>query len=115
MFKNAFNDFSENCESMFSPLNKCNEIVSKNVSDLIQFQVSALTSYSNIALASLKALGEVKDLTSLTQFNSKQMENGTKVSKQCTEDYKKINEIANTLKSDVESLSAEFTKTKAAK
>ncbi|MGF1758887.1 phasin family protein [Photobacterium sagamiensis] len=110
MYTEMFKSFSEQTEKTLAPYVKFNKLFTKNVEDLTELQLSAVRAYSNLGLSQLKAVGEVKDLESLTAFNGQQLETLTKLSQQLMDDSNKFTSVAQTFKNDVEELVAENVK-----
>lgn len=59
----------------------------------------------------MKAASEIKDVTSLTAFNSQQLAVLTKLSQQMMDDSNKLQSIAKEFKEDVEQMTSENLKT----
>jgi len=110
MYTEMFKSFSEQTEKTLAPYVKFNKLFTKNVEDLTELQLAAVRAYSDLGLSQLKAVGEVKDLESLTAFNSQQLETLTKLSQQLMDDSNKFSSVAQTFKNDVEELVAENVK-----
>ncbi|MDX1304347.1 MULTISPECIES: phasin family protein [Photobacterium] len=110
MYTEMFKSFSEQTEKTLAPYVKFNKLFTKNVEDLTELQLAAVRAYSDLGLSQLKAVGEVKDLESLTAFNSQQLETLTKLSQQLMDDSNKFSAVAQTFKNDVEELVAENVK-----
>lgn len=110
MYTEMFKSFSEQTEKTLAPYAKFNKLFTKNVEDLTELQLAAVRAYSDLGLSQLKAVGEVKDLESLTAFNGQQLETLTKLSQQLMDDSNKFSSVAQTFKNDVEELVAENVK-----
>ena len=59
----------------------------------------------------MKAASEIKDVTSLTAFNSQQLTVLTKLSQQMMDDSNKLQAIAKEFKEDIEQMTSENLKT----
>ncbi|MGF1873185.1 phasin family protein [Photobacterium indicum] len=110
MYTEMFKSFSEQTEKTLAPYAKFNKLFSKNVEELTELQLTAVRTYSELGLSQLKAVGEVKDLQSLAEFNGQQLETLTKLSQQLMEDSKKFSSVAQTFKTEVDELVAENVK-----
>ncbi|KMV29031.1 phasin family protein [Photobacterium swingsii] len=110
MYTEMFKSFSEQTEKTLAPYVKFNKLFTKNVEDITELQLAAVRAYSDLGLSQLKAVGEVKDVQSLTAFNSQQLETLTKLSQQLMDDSNKFQSIAQEFKTDVEELVAENVK-----
>ncbi|KAE8433856.1 phasin family protein [Vibrio cholerae O1 biovar El Tor] len=106
-----FKTFSDQTEKNFEPYIKFNKLVTKNVEVLTELQLNAIRTYSELGLAQMKAASEIKDVTSLTAFNSQQLGVLNKLSQQMMDDSKKLQNIAKEFKDDVEKLASENLKT----
>lgn len=111
MYTDFFKTFSDQTEKTMEPYVKFNKLVTKNVEVLTELQLNAIRTYSEMGLAQMKAASEIKDVTSLTAFNSQQLTVLTKLSQQMTDDSNKLQSIAKEFKEDVEQLTSENLKT----
>lgn len=111
MYTEFFKTFSDQTEKNFEPYIKFNKLVTKNVEVLTELQLNAIRTYSELGLAQMKAASEIKDVTSLTAFNSQQLGVLNKLSQQMMDDSKKLQNIAKEFKDDVEKLASENLKT----
>ncbi|ENR6545806.1 phasin family protein [Vibrio cholerae] len=111
MYTEFFKTFSDQTEKNFEPYIKFNKLVTKNVEVLTELQLNAIRTYSELGLAQMKAASEIKDVTSLTAFNSEQLGVLNKLSQQMMDDSKKLQNIAKEFKDDVEKLASENLKT----
>ncbi len=78
---------------------------------LTELQLNAIRTYSEVGLNQMKAATEIKDVTSLTAFNSQQLSVLTKLSQQMMDDSNKLQAIAKEFKEDVEKMTSENLKT----
>ncbi|EGU47760.1 hypothetical protein VII00023_20242 [Vibrio ichthyoenteri ATCC 700023] len=111
MYTDFFKNFSDQTEKTLEPYVKFNKLVTKNVEVLTELQLNAIRTYSEMGLTQMKAATEVKDVTSLTVFNSQQLNVLSKLSQQMTNDSNKLQSIAQEFKDDVEQLTSENLKT----
>lgn len=111
MYTDFFKTFSDQTEKTMEPYVKFNKLVTKNVEVLTELQLNAIRTYSEMGLTQMKAASEIKDVTSLTAFNSQQLSVLTKLSQQMTDDSNKLQSIAKEFKEDVEQLTSENLKT----
>ncbi|WP_406734501.1 phasin family protein [Vibrio scophthalmi] len=111
MYTDFFKNFSDQTEKNLEPYVKFNKLVTKNVEVLTELQLNAIRTYSEMGLTQMKAAGEVRDVTSLTAFNSQQLNVLSKLSQQMTNDSTKLQSIAQEFKDDVEQLTSENLKT----
>ena len=111
MYTDFFKTFSDQTEKTMEPYVKFNKLVTKNVEVLTELQLNAIRTYSEMGLTQMKAASEIKDVTSLTAFNSQQLSVLTRLSQQMTDDSNKLQSIAKEFKEDVEQLTSENLKT----
>ncbi|MBM5050839.1 phasin family protein [Vibrio parahaemolyticus] len=111
MYTDFFKTFSDQTEKNLEPYLKFNELVTKNVEVLTELQLNAIRTYSEVGLNQMKAASEIKDVTSLTAFNSQQLSVLTKLSQQMMDDSNKLQAIAKEFKEDVEKMTSENLKT----
>ena len=110
MYTEMFKSFSEQTEKSLAPYVKFNQLFTKNIEEITELQVSAVRAYSELSLSQLKAIGEVKDVQSFTNYNSQQLETLAKLSQQLMDDSNKFSSIAQEFRTDVEELVAENVK-----
>ncbi|WP_428776077.1 phasin family protein [Vibrio sp.] len=107
MYTDFFKTFTDQTEKTMEPYVKFNKLVTKNVEVLTELQLNAIRTYSEMGLTQMKAASEIKDVTSLTAFNSQQLSVLTKLSQQMMDDSNKLQSIAKEFKEDVEKLTTE--------
>ncbi|NVD07838.1 phasin family protein [Vibrio sp. JPW-9-11-11] len=111
MYTDFFKTFTDQTEKTLEPYVNFNKLVTKNVEVLTELQLNAIRTYSEMGLTQMKAASEVKDVTSLTAFNSQQLSVLTKLSQQMMDDSNKLQSIAKEFKDDVEKMTSENLKT----
>ncbi|WP_319534516.1 phasin family protein [uncultured Vibrio sp.] len=111
MYTDFFKTFSDQTEKTLEPYLKFNKLVTKNVEVLTELQLNAMRTYSEMGITQMKAASEIKDVTSLTAFNSQQLSVLTKLSQQMMDDSNKLQAIAKEFKEDVEQMTSENLKT----
>ncbi|WP_243977773.1 phasin family protein [Vibrio natriegens] len=111
MYTDFFKTFSDQTEKTLEPYLKFNKLVTKNVEVLTELQLNAMRTYSEMGITQMKAASEIKDVTSLTAFNSQQLSVLTKLSQQMMDDSNKLQTIAKEFKEDVEKMTSENLKT----
>lgn len=110
MYTEAFKSFTEQAEKTLSPMTKFNKLMAKNIEQMTELQVNAVRAYSEMGVSQIKAASEIKDITSLASFNSSQLASLAKVSEQVSEDSKKIQDIAQAFRDELDNLVSESTK-----
>ena len=111
MYTDFFKSFTDQTEKSLEPYLKFNKLVTKNVEVMTELQLNAIRTYSEMGLTQMKAASEIKDVTSLTAFNSQQLAVLTKLSQQMMDDSNKLQSIAKEFKEDVEQMTSENLKT----
>ncbi|MGF1757153.1 phasin family protein [Photobacterium sagamiensis] len=110
MYPEMFETFTEQTEKTFAPYVKFNQLITKNIEDIVGLQLAAIHKYRDIGLSQLKAAGEVKDVQSLAVCNIQQLENLTKLSQQMNDDSHKLTAMTEKFIKDVDHLIAENAK-----
>lgn len=104
MYNDMFKVFSDQYETVFGPVVKYNQLVAKNFTDLTNLQLDSARQYADIGISQMQMNSQVKDVQSLISSGSKQMETMTKLSQQMIDDGKKLAELANEFKSELDKL-----------
>jgi phasin family protein len=104
MYTDTFKSFTEQAGKTMNPLIKFNKLLAKNVEQLTELQVNAVRSYSEIGVKQIKAAAEIKDIASLAAFNNTQLATMAKVVEQVSEDSKKMQDIAQEFKDELDTL-----------
>jgi phasin family protein len=107
MYTEAFKSFTDQAEKTMSPLTKFNTLMAKNIEQLTELQVNAIRAYSELGVSQIKAAAEIKDVTSLASFNSHQLSTLAKMSEQVSADSKKMQDIAQEFKDELDNLTSE--------
>lgn len=111
MYTDLFKTFTDQTGKTLEPYTKFNKLVTKNVEVLTELQLNAMRTYSQMGLAQMKAVGEIKDVASFTAYSSQQLAALTQLSQQMMDDSNKLQAIAKEFKEDVEQLTTENLKT----
>jgi phasin family protein len=109
MYTQAFKNISEPFEKAFRPYIRLNTLIAHNIQALTEMNVNALRNYSNEGTTTLTALSNVKDLQSLTNFNSQHLQSMAKMTQQCIDDCHRYGEIAKQFKIEVDAILSETT------
>jgi len=110
MYTEMLKTFSEQAEKNLSPYSQFNKMLATNVEKLTEMQLAAVRTYSDLGLSQLKAASEIKDIDSMTAFNSQQLETMAKFSQQLIDDSNKLSSVAQSFKTDIEELVAKNVK-----
>lgn len=109
MYTKMYKTLSEQVEKILIPYTRFNQMMAKNMEELTGFSLASMQARCDIGNAHLHALGEVKDLSSLTTFNAKQVEGLLALSRRCVEDCSQFTEIVRAFRADIEMLMTEAT------
>ncbi len=107
MYTEAFKSFTDQAEKTLTPLTRFNKLMAKNIEQLTELQLNAVRAYSELGVNQIKAAAEIKDVTSLASFNSHQLATMAKVSEQVSEDSKKMQDLAQEFKNELDNLVSE--------
>ncbi len=110
MYSDLFKTLTEQGEKAFSPITKYNQMVVKNIEETTQLQLTALQNYADAGVEQIKSASEVKDVQGWINFNVKQVEAITSLSQQMIEDGKKLSQISQEFKSQLDEVASETMK-----
>ena len=104
MSDNIFAAFTDQSKLFLEPLAKMNALAISNLEKAINFQMSALQSYSSLGLKQLKNAGQISDAESLQDYGTSQIEFLGTLSKKIIEDAKNLTDLGLDIKNDFEAL-----------
>ena len=107
MYTDIFKTLNDQSQNAFEPMVKFNQLVAKNFSELTNLQLDSARQYADIGLAQMHLNSQVKDVQSLVNSGTKQLETMTRISQQMIEDGKKLANLANDFKSELDKLVTE--------
>lgn len=107
MYTDIFKTLNDQSQSAFEPVVKFNQLVAKNFSELTNLQLDSARQYADIGLAQMHLNSQIKDVQSLVSSGTKQLETMTRISQQMIEDGKKLGNLANDFKSELDKLVTE--------
>ena len=107
MYTDIFKTLNDQSQNAFEPMDKFNQLVAKNFSELTNLQLDSARQYADIGLAQMHLNSQVKDVQSLVNSGTKQLETMTRISQQMIEDGKKLANLANDFKSELDKLVTE--------
>ncbi len=99
-----FTDLTEQSRAALEPVQKYNQLVIENFEKMTALQLSAARFYAELNIEQLKAVSEIKDLPSLTSYQSKQVELINTLTEKVAEDNARLQEQAKSFQSDVQEL-----------
>ena len=104
LYGDLFSNMNAQYKNVFEPYTKFNSLAAKNFADLTNLQLEAARNYG---LAQMFANSEVKDMQSMVNCTTKQLETMNKLSQQMIEDGKKLATLTTEFKSEFEKLVSE--------
>ncbi|WP_037586324.1 phasin family protein [Stenoxybacter acetivorans] len=107
MYTDIFKAFNDQSKTTLEPVVKFNQLVAKNFTELTNLQLDSARQYAEIGLAQLQLNSQVKDMQSLMNSGSKQMETMNRISQQMIEDGKKLSALATEFKTELDKLVAD--------
>lgn len=110
MFTETYKSVTDQFEKVLSPYAEFNKLLTQHIQKLTELNVNSICTYSDEGIATLNALGNVKDFSTLVAFNSQQMQSVAKISKQCIEDCRHYADIVQQFKRDVDNIYSERSK-----
>lgn len=99
--------FNTQTRQMFEPMRKMNSLMLNNMEKLTQYQLEAMTRYSQMGTERIRSASEIKDAESLRDFGTKQAELMNELSQQMQEDARMMGEMSLQFKSEMETLFSE--------
>ena len=107
MYTDIFKSMTDQTEKQFEPYFKFNKLIAKNVEVMTELQMNAMKTYTDMGLAQMKAVTDIKDVNGLAAFNSQQLAVLSQLSQQMMSDSNKFQAAAKEFKDDVETLTTE--------
>jgi len=95
---NIFENLSEKTQDFYAPLNKLNELVLNNITQLIDIQSKSLSAYADMGIEQAKSSLEIKDMDALSEFLKQQSTVAEDAQKQFKGDIEKLSELASSFK-----------------
>lgn len=98
------NKVSEQYQSFLAPVIKANKLSAANLETLVNFQLSALQSYVDMAIGRMKAAAEITDPASLQAFMTNQAEAVASLHRKLMDDSKVLADLTARFKTDFDKL-----------
>ena len=95
---------SEQYQNFLSPVIKANKLSAANLEALVNFQMSALQSYVDMAMTRMKAAAEISDPASLQTFLTSQAETISSLNQKFMEDTKALGDMMGRFKAEFDKL-----------
>lgn len=99
-----FETFSDQTKLFFGPLKQINQTFVSQIEKLSDFQIESIKSYSEIGLKRLKSAIEMEDMQTVQEFAKSEMDFMNNINQKVLDDAKKLADIGNEFKSEVEVL-----------
>ena len=94
----------EQYRDLLAPVIKANKLSAANLETLVNFQMSALQSYVDIAINRMKAAADISDPASLQAFLTGQVETIASMQRKFVEDAKILSELVARFKAEFDKL-----------
>ncbi len=107
LYGDIFSNVNNQYKNIFEPYSKFNSLVAKNFADLTNLQLTAARHYADITLSQVFANSEVRDMQSMINCGTKQLETMTKLSQQMINDGQKLASLATEFKAEFDNLVSE--------
>jgi len=104
MTHDAMTQLSEQYRDLLAPVIKANKLSAANLETLVNFQMSALQSYVDMAINRMKAAADISDPTSLQDFLTGQVETIASMQRKFVEDAKILSELVARFKAEFDKL-----------
>jgi phasin family protein len=95
---------SEQYQSFLNPVIKANKLSAANLEALVNFQMSSLQSYVDMAMTRMKAAAEISDPASLQSFLTSQAETISSLNHKFMEDTKALGDMMGRFKTEFDQL-----------
>lgn len=95
---------SSQYQNLMGPALKANKLSAANLEALVNFQMSALQSYVDMAMARMKAAADISDPASLQTFLTSQAETISSLNQKFMDDSKALGDLIGRFKSEFDKL-----------
>lgn len=102
-----FETFADQTKLFFSPLKQINQAFVSQLEKINEFQVESVKAYSEIGLKRIKSAMQVEDVQTVQDFAKSEMEFMNELNQKLLEDAKRLSDIGNQFKTEVEDLMKE--------
>ncbi|MFZ5697117.1 MAG: phasin family protein [Pseudomonadota bacterium] len=104
---------TEHSRKMYKPFNLAQLLTIRSLEKLTEYQLAAVKSYTELGLKQMKANAEMSGSGDASDFGNRQAEWVNNLSKQVLNDAKRLTDISNEIKSDMEVLMQDIMSTAA--
>ena len=95
---------SSQYQNLMGPALKANKLSAANLEALVNFQMSALQSYMDMAMARMKAAADISDPASLQTFLTSQAETISSLNQKFMDDSKALGDLMGRFKAEFDKL-----------
>ncbi len=95
---------SSQYQNLMGPALKANKLSAANLEALVNFQMSALQSYMDMAMARMKAAADISDPASLQAFLTSQAETISSLNQKFMDDSKALSDLMGRFKAEFDKL-----------
>ncbi len=104
MANEALTKISEQYQNFLNPVIKANKLSSASLEALVNFQMSALQSYIDLAMGRMKAAADISDPSSLQSFLTSQAEAIVGLHQKFMDDTKALADLTSRFKAEFDKL-----------
>ena len=104
MTNDVLANMSSQYQNLMGPALKANKLSAANLEALVNFQMSALQSYVDMAMARMKAAADISDPASLQAFLTSQAETISSLNQKFMDDSKALGDLMGRFKAEFDKL-----------
>ncbi|MCU0808521.1 MAG: phasin family protein [Candidatus Contendobacter sp.] len=104
MTQDAMTNMSEQYQKFLAPVIKANKLAAANLETLVNFQMSALQSYVDMAINRMKVAADISDPASLQTFMTSQAEAIASLHRKLMDDSKVLADLTARFKAEFDKL-----------
>lgn len=104
MSNDTLSKMSEQYQNFLAPVIKANKLSATNLEALVNFQMSSLQSYVDVAMNRMRAAADISDPTSLQVFLTSQAEVISSLNQKVMDDAKALADLTTRFKADFDKL-----------
>lgn len=111
MNQDFIKNVTEQSRRMYKPFNLAQLLTIRSLEKLTEYQLATVKNYADLGLKQMKANAEMTESGSVSDFSQRQAEWVNTLSKQVLDDAKRLADISNEIKRDMEVLMQDFVAT----
>lgn len=104
MANDVLANMSSQYQNLMTPVLRANKLSAANLEALVNFQMSALQSYVDMAMARMKAAADINDPASLQAFLTSQAETISSLNQKFMDDTKALGDLMGRFKAEFDKL-----------